>query len=136
MTPYLENIFPGEDHRDLKTLLEVFERAYGISVEGIQYESEAFETLAESFRQTGKIVIPSAAILGDKVRLRYSGEYRIVPVTHPISKEVMTAIYLNDAINAGEPYMKYTLSENENGDQTLRLIVDVLKFEVEATIRK
>ena len=48
----------------------------------------------------------------------------------------MTAIRLNDAINRNESYMQFTLSEKENGDEALRLIVDVLHFEVEASLRK
>ncbi len=136
LVPYLDNIFPGADQTNLKNLLTIFETAYGIALDGIDYEGETFRAMEEEFKTGGRILIPSSDLFGEKIHLIYKGQYKIVSVTSPLTKEKMTAIRLNDSINRGESYMQFTLTKKENGDEALRMIVDVLNFEVEASLRK
>lgn len=127
---YLQNMIPGLDYQDFEKALSILKKAFGVNVEGIDFEKEAVRKTAIELAETGRIVLSDPDILENHVVLTWSGQYRLQDVTSKLTGETYTAIYINAAIDEGEPYMRYTYTETED-DQTVRLTVDVANVVIE-----
>ena len=130
--PYIHNLFPQADLRDLMSIIKGFEDGYGITFEGIDYESESAETILSTYRETGKILLQDYDFLGKELTIVYRGQYRLDTMTSRKTGETYTAVYLNAGIDKSESYVRFTYSEDENGEKSVRLLIDVAEAVIEA----
>ena len=130
---YFGNIAPGVDKSDLQGLLTRIEELYGISVVGIDLQKECVQEMLEYYRQTGVLVVTDPEVLNDDVAFKCAGTYRLQTVKDKDGNE-LTAIYLNNGIGKSESFLRFTYSEDEFGDQKVRMTIDVIKAELEGMI--
>ena len=135
LAPYVKQFFPGVDPYDLNAMIDAFETAHGIVIEGIDRESEAFRTMSKTFRETKHLVLSSSSLLKEKIRVRYVGQYRLETYPSPVTKEPMTAVYLNNAFNEGESYARMLLTESDDGKTVVHMAIEVLELDITATKR-
>ena len=130
---YLQNMIPGIDYQDFEKSLQIIKKAFGVSIQGIDFERESVRKTANELAETGRIILNDSDILVNPVIITWSGQYRLQKVTSKLTGETYTAIYVNGGIDEGETYVRYTLSEKENGKQFVRLTVDVADIVIEGT---
>ena len=130
---YFGNVVPGVDKTDLQAILQRIEEMYGISVVGIDYDKECVQQMLEYYRQTGVLLVTDPDVLDDDLAFRCTGTYRLQTVQDKNGNE-LTAIYVNNGIGKSESYIRYTYTEDEFGDQKVRMTIDVIKAEVEGMI--
>lgn len=136
LDPYLPHIVPEADPCDILAMARAFERAYGVTFEMIDFESESAKKVMETYRNTGRVVLEDSAFLKSDITLRARGQYRLETVTARDDGRTYTAIYLNAGIDKSEPYVRFTYSENERGEKTARMIVDVAETVIEASSKR
>lgn len=136
LDPYIYNIVPEADPTDILSIVRAFERAYGVTFEMIDFESESAKKAMDTYRDTGRVVLEDSTFLKDEITLRARGQYRLETVTARDDGRTYTAIYLNAGIDKSEPYVRFTYTENERGEKKARMIVDVAETVIEATSKR
>lgn len=136
LDPYLSHIVPEADPEDLLSMARAFERAYGVTFEMIDFESESAKKIIDTYRNTGRVVLEDSDFLKSDITLRARGQYRLEAVTARDDGRTYTAIYLNAGIDKSEPYVRFTYTENERGEKKARMIVDVAETVIEATSKR
>lgn len=132
---YLQNMIPGIDYQDIEKSFGIIEKAYGVSVTGIDFEKESVRRMATVLAETGKIILDDPDVLEDAVSLSWSGQYRLQDVKSKLTGETYTAIYINGGIDVGETYTRYTYYPDDEYPDTVRLTVDVANVVICGTER-
>ena len=130
---YFGNIAPGVDKSDLQAILERIETLYGISIVGIDYDKPCVKEMLDYYRRTGILLVTDPEVLDDDVAFKCTGTYRLQTVKDKNDNE-LTAIYVNNGIGKSESFLRYTYTEEENGDKKVRMTIDVIKAELEGMI--
>jgi len=133
ITPYFGNIAPGVDPSDLEEILRTVEYLYGISLDGLDYTNPALQKVFRHYRETGEILFDDPNAIGSYLAFRYVGMYRLEEVTNPSTGEVYKVIYMNNLVGVGEPFLRFTMTEKE-GKEHIRMTIDVIRLETEATL--
>lgn len=128
---YLTNMLPGFSYMDFEKSLAIVENAFGVSVEGIDFDKESVRKTANVLAETGEIVIDDPSILDSTVSLSWQGQYRLCEVKSKLTGETFTAIYINGGIDKSETYLRYTYDEQTS---SVRLTVDVVNAVIEGKI--
>jgi len=130
--PYIHNLFPQADKRDLMSIINGFEKGYGITFEGIDFECESAQTILSTYRETGKIILQNYDFLSGQIAIVYRGQYRLQTMSSRLNGESYTAVYLNGGIDQSESYVRFAYAEDIFGEKTVRLLIDVAESVFEA----
>ena len=130
--PYIHNLFPQADKRDILSILKGFEDGYGITFEGIDLESKSAKTLLATYRETGNVIIRDYDFIGSQLTIVYRGQYRLGRMTSRKNGETYTALYLNGGIDESESYVRFRYKEDRYGEKSVRLLIDVAEAVIEA----
>ena len=134
--PYVNNIAPGTKETDLEGLVKGLKDYYGIEIQGIDFNKPCVVSMLAYFAEHKKLIISDPDVVGDTVAVRFTGHYRLENMENPLTGERLTVIYVNNGIGQNESYVRYTLSQNDKGEKTVRMTIDVVNVVLEGTIIK
>ena len=131
---YFTDLAPGVERDDLMGVIRAFKEWYLLEIDGLNLESEALQAICDHYRESGEIILKGDGLFGRKVALKSTGTYILEKVSGADGKEY-TAIYVNNQVGTGEPFVRYTYSEDTYFED-VRMTIDVIKLEIEGTIEK
>jgi len=133
--PYILNVVPEADPRDIPSILEGAASLYGVTVDGLNFETDSAQKLLSTYKNTGKLIVEKTDFITQDFALTMRGQYRLQEVMSRLTGETFTAIYVNAGIDKTESYMRYTYRQNDTSE-SIRLVVDVAEAVVEGKKKK
>ena len=131
---YFTDIAPGAAKDDLMGVIRALKEWYLLEIDGLNLESEALQAICDRYRESGEIILQGEGLIGRTLALKSTGTYLLEKVTGLEGKEY-TAIYVNNQVGTGEPFVRYTYSE-DTFFEDVRMTIDVVRIELEGTIEK
>ncbi len=131
---YFTDIAPGVEKDDLLGVIRALKEWYLLEIDGLDIESEALKEICDHYRESGEIILKGEGLIAKTVALKSTGTYVLEKVSGLDGKEY-TAIYVNNQVGSGEPFIRYTYSEDTYFED-VRMTIDVIDLEVEGTIEK
>ena len=107
------SVFPGLNLDDLKGSAELFEKAFGITITGIDFDDPDIVKLQQSIIETGKI--PEDFVIPEGLGAQLNETYEIKDFLSELTGETYQAVYIGRHSENCEPYFVFTLLKDDNG---------------------
>ena len=121
---YVTELFPGNTMREIVDTLDAIKRTLGISLGGVDFESDNMSAIVESLRENG--TLPKKVVLPDEVYFSFDYNYEIVEIHSLDSEEPIKAVYVGDYKEGSEPYVIMTMKKDSDGTERVILINELL----------
>ncbi len=121
---YVTELFPGNTMREIIDTLDAIKRTLGVSLGGVDFESDNMSDIVESLRENG--TLPKKVVLPDEVYFSFDYNYEIVEIHSLDSEEPMKAVYVGDYKEGSEPYVIMTMKKDSDGTERVILINELL----------
>ncbi len=107
------SVFPGLNLDDLKGSAELFEKAFGITITGIDFDDPEIVKLQRSITETGKI--PEDFVIPEGLGAQLNETYELKDFLSELTGETYQAVYIGRHSENCEPYFVLTLLKDDNG---------------------
>ena len=130
---FLTHMLPGFSYQDLEKTIQLVDGAMGVSIEGIDIDTQSARKMANELAQTGELVIRDTEAIGSEINFVWKSDYRLEHITSEVTGKTYTAIYVNCDRDTGEPYFRFTFTDNADSPDTIRATIDVVDLVLEGT---
>lgn len=131
---YVSSIFPTESIKDMKKTLERMTKDLGLTIEGIDYESDEIINLFKSLSEKG--TVPVGTKIPEKLAFTLKGRYELKEIKSKTQEEPFRAVYLgeNQYPENGETYVILTQFIDDKGLESIRIRNELLSLDAIATV--
>lgn len=127
---YLKPLFPGFDLNDIKGSFGLIERSLGAKLVGIDFDNSEIQALLNAILNGGSM--PESISFDQNIGIEWNGTYCMKKVADK-DGNVYKAVYITPYDADTRPYIVMTLTDNEDGTQSLSFNTDFVKLKMHAT---